>query len=222
MPRGGAWEHGGLGKKGVLRARRDSMSRLTTAQVISLGHYLEPDFDPASLTVSQLLGVLGYHNIKYPTPYSKPKLVQLFNDEIKTRSSKFKKEKIKKQNSIASDEGIKDGLTGQPLTTTRRVCTIALNWCNPTMSLNRICLCDVLRVDYRRLLVRTKKPHPFARSRWVDFVTIYTGPNLFCKSSRKGGGPLHNLDLQGHPRQHSQSILHSPRRVNQKRCQRQK
>ncbi|KAM6500555.1 Man1-Src1p-C-terminal domain containing protein [Amanita muscaria] len=95
------------------------MSRLTTSQVISLGQYLEPDFDPASLTVSQLLGVLGYHNIKYPTPYSKPKLVQVFNDEVKPRSAKLKKERLKKENSIASDEGIKDGLTGKPLTATR-------------------------------------------------------------------------------------------------------
>ena len=199
------------------------MSRLTTAQVISLGHYLEPDFDPASLTVSQLLGVLGYHNIKYPTPYSKPKLVQLFNEEIKTRSSKFKKEKIKKQNSIASDEGIKDGLTGQPLTATRRVRTIALNWCNPTMSLNRIYLCDVLRVDYLRLPVRIKEPHPFARSRWVEFLSQYTqGLIPFRKSSRKGGGPQRNLDLQGHRRQQSQYILHLLRRVSQKRCLRVK
>lgn len=97
------------------------MSRLTTAQVISLGQYLEPDFDPTSLTVSQLLGVLGYHNIKYPTPYSKPKLIQIFNDEIKPRTAKFKRELLKKENSIASDEGIKDGLTGKPLTATRRV-----------------------------------------------------------------------------------------------------
>ncbi|TFK42618.1 Man1-Src1p-C-terminal domain-containing protein [Crucibulum laeve] len=91
------------------------MSRLTSAQVIAMGDYLEPDFDPASLTVSQLLGVLGYHNIRYPTPYSKPKLVAVFNDEVKIRSAKFKKERLKKANSIASDDGITDGLTGQPL-----------------------------------------------------------------------------------------------------------
>ncbi|PFH54389.1 hypothetical protein AMATHDRAFT_72877 [Amanita thiersii Skay4041] len=97
------------------------MSRLTTSQIISLGEYLEPDFDPTSLTVSQLLGVLGYHNVKYPTPYSKPKLVQLFNDEIKTRSAKLKKERLKRQNSMASDDGIKDGVTGKPLAATRRV-----------------------------------------------------------------------------------------------------
>ncbi|KAF8628467.1 hypothetical protein AX15_003979 [Amanita polypyramis BW_CC] len=93
------------------------MSRLTTAQVISSGQYLEPDFDPASLTVSQLLGVLGYHNVKYSTPYSKSKLVQLFSEEIKTRSAKFKRERLRKENSTASDEGIMDGLTGKPLAT---------------------------------------------------------------------------------------------------------
>jgi hypothetical protein len=91
------------------------MSRLSSAQVISLGEYLGPDFDPNSLTVSQLLGVLGYHNVRYPTPYTKTKLVQLFNAEIKTRASKFKKERLKKENSIASDDGITDGLTGEPL-----------------------------------------------------------------------------------------------------------
>ncbi|KAL1669220.1 Man1-Src1p-C-terminal domain-containing protein [Schizophyllum commune] len=91
------------------------MSRLTTAQVIAQGHYLDPDFNPASLTVSQLLGVFGYHNIQYPTPYNKPTLVKLFNDEIKAKAKKFKRERVKKDNSLASDDGITDGVTGQPL-----------------------------------------------------------------------------------------------------------
>ncbi|KAG5353946.1 hypothetical protein C0989_011434 [Termitomyces sp. Mn162] len=91
------------------------MSRLTSAQVIALGEYLEPTFDPASLTVSQLLGVLGYHNVKYPTPYSKSKLAMIFNEEIKAKSVQLKKERVKKENSIASDDGILDGTTGQPL-----------------------------------------------------------------------------------------------------------
>lgn len=103
-----------------------SMSRLTSAQVIGLGEYLEPDFEPTTLTVSQLLGVLGYHNVRYPTPYSKPKLVLLFNEEIKTRASKFKKERLKKENSIASDDGIVDGVTGQPLGATRKVLEIRM------------------------------------------------------------------------------------------------
>ncbi|EIM89882.1 uncharacterized protein STEHIDRAFT_51002 [Stereum hirsutum FP-91666 SS1] len=90
------------------------MSRsLTSAQIIALGEYLEPDFEAGSLTVSQLLGIFGYHNIKYPAPYTKPKLVQLFNDEVKPKSKKFKKERLKRENSVASDDGIKDGLTGR-------------------------------------------------------------------------------------------------------------
>ncbi|KAG1853685.1 Man1-Src1p-C-terminal domain-containing protein [Suillus subalutaceus] len=92
------------------------MSRaMTTAQVIGLGEYLNPEFDPATLTVAQLLGVLGYHNIRFPTPYTKPKLVQLFLDEVKPKAAKFKKDRLKKENSAASDDGITDGMTGKPL-----------------------------------------------------------------------------------------------------------
>lgn len=89
------------------------MSRLTATQIIAQGDYLGPDFDPLTLTVSQLLGVLSYHDIPYPTPFSKPKLVALFNKEIKPKSGKLKRERLKKENSIASDDGIKDGVTGE-------------------------------------------------------------------------------------------------------------
>ncbi|KAG6878742.1 hypothetical protein C0993_011557 [Termitomyces sp. T159_Od127] len=104
------------------------MSRLTSAQVIALGEYLEPTFDPASLTVSQLLGVLGYHNVNYPTPYSKSKLAMIFNQEIKAKATQLKKERVKKENSIASDDGILDGATGQPL---RKACLP--NFCNTSL-----------------------------------------------------------------------------------------
>jgi hypothetical protein len=98
------------------------MSRsLTAAQVIGLGEYLNPNFDPASLTVSQLLGVLGFHNIKYSTPYTKPKLVQLFNDEITVKSAKWRRERHKKEQSLASDDGITDGLTGRPISKETKV-----------------------------------------------------------------------------------------------------
>lgn len=98
------------------------MSRsLTSAQVIALGEYLNPDFDPSSLTVSQLLGVLGFHNIQYPTPYTKPKLVQLFLDEITSKSAKLKRERLKKDNSLASDDGITDGITGKPISKEKKV-----------------------------------------------------------------------------------------------------
>ena len=88
---------------------------MTAAQVIAHGEYLDPDFDPSSLTVNQLLGVFGFHNIRYPTPYTKPKLVQLFNDEIKPKMRQFKKDRVKNEASLASDNGIKDGMTGRYL-----------------------------------------------------------------------------------------------------------
>lgn len=92
------------------------MSRsLTAAQIIGLGEYLNPNFDPASLTVSQLLGVLGFHNIQYPTPYTKPKLVQLFTDEITLKSAKLRRDRQKKDQSLASNDGIMDGVTGRPI-----------------------------------------------------------------------------------------------------------
>ena len=76
-------------------------NRLTSAQIIALGDYLRPDFDPSTLTVSQLLGLLGYHNVTYPTPYSKSKLIQCFEEEIKYKADNLRKERLKKANSIA-------------------------------------------------------------------------------------------------------------------------
>lgn len=109
------------------------MSRLTSAQVIALGEYLDPDFEPATLTVPQLLGVFGYHNIRYPSPYTKAKLVQTFNQEIKPNGSKFRREKLKKENSQASDDGIVDGITGLPLTTAKvRLHLISFTCCSPS------------------------------------------------------------------------------------------
>ncbi|KAI0670461.1 Man1-Src1p-C-terminal domain-containing protein [Trametes maxima] len=92
------------------------MSRqMTAAQIISLGEYLQPDFDPSTLTVAQLLGVFGFHNIKWPSQHTKPKLVQLFNEEIKGNAKKYTRERIKRENSQASEDGITNGVTGRPL-----------------------------------------------------------------------------------------------------------
>ncbi|KAH8829179.1 Man1-Src1p-C-terminal domain-containing protein [Flagelloscypha sp. PMI_526] len=93
------------------------MSRLTAADVIAKGDYLSPDFNPMSLTVSQLLGVLGHHDIKYPTPYNKPKLVQLFNNSIKAQLPKLLAERNPPE---PSDDGIVDGMTGEPINTQKQ------------------------------------------------------------------------------------------------------
>ena len=101
-----------------------TISRMTAAQVIAQGDYLKPDFDPSSLTIPQLLGVFGFHNINYPSQYTKAKLVQIFNDDIKPKAKKFIKERLKRENSQASEDGITDGVTGKPLKEPR-VCTRA-------------------------------------------------------------------------------------------------
>ena len=120
---------------------------MTAAQVIASGEYLEPDFDPSTLTVNQLLGVFGFHNIRYPTPYTKPKLVQLFNDEIKPKTKQFKKERVKKENSLASDDGIKDGITGRFLNEdANKVCGSCLVAC----MLGDSCRVQPLRRSSRR------------------------------------------------------------------------
>ena len=101
-----------------------TMSRgLTTAQVIELGDYLKPDFDPSTLTISQLRGVLNYHDVNFPTTQTKPKLIQVFNDEIKPKAKKFTKERLKRENSNASEDGITNGVTGRPLNEGKQVRT---------------------------------------------------------------------------------------------------
>ncbi|KAJ7468821.1 hypothetical protein B0H11DRAFT_2238669 [Mycena galericulata] len=82
-------------------------------EIIKKGRYLEPDFHASSLTISQLLGVLHYHNIVCTPPPRKSKLVGLFDAEIKPKALQFKEERLKVV--IASAEGIIDGHTGQPL-----------------------------------------------------------------------------------------------------------
>ena len=98
------------------------MSRtLTTTQVVEKGDYLEPGFNPASLTVAQLLGLLSFHDIKYPTPYTKTKLVQVFNDELKPQTPQLRQERLSRQHSRASDAGIVDGRTGKRIRAARSV-----------------------------------------------------------------------------------------------------
>ena len=98
------------------------MSRaLTAAQVIEKGDYLRPDFDPSTLTISQLLGVFGFHNIDFPSPYTKGKLVQVFHDALRPHVARLQRERLSRQNSLASDDGITDGVTGRPIGDGRRV-----------------------------------------------------------------------------------------------------
>ncbi|QDS78184.1 hypothetical protein FKW77_005475 [Venturia effusa] len=51
--------------------------------------YLEPGFDPNSLTVPKLRNVLVTHDVTYPSNAKKPQLVQLFNDELLPQAKKL-------------------------------------------------------------------------------------------------------------------------------------
>ncbi|KAJ3525022.1 hypothetical protein NMY22_g10746 [Coprinellus aureogranulatus] len=91
------------------------MAHLTATEIVNLGKYLDASFDPRSLTVSQLLGVLLHHEVQYPMPYSKPTLIGSFNRHIKANIAVLKKEREKWRQCTASEEGIKDGRTGKSL-----------------------------------------------------------------------------------------------------------
>ncbi|KAK1232242.1 inner nuclear membrane protein enriched at telomere/subtelomere region [Marasmius sp. AFHP31] len=89
-----------------------SMSHFTASQVIALGAYLEPDFEPSTLTIAHILGILNYHSIPYPSSYTKLVLVQIFNEEIKKRATRFKKERTKRVTLVdetsGSDEDVEE------------------------------------------------------------------------------------------------------------------
>ncbi|KAG9104604.1 inner nuclear membrane protein enriched at telomere/subtelomere region [Ceratobasidium sp. 370] len=89
------------------------MSRLSASEVINRGDYLQPDFEPSTLTIPHLLSVLTYHGVKYPSPHTKGKLVDVFNAEIKPRSAELLRERQIRERKKPSHEGIFDGHTGR-------------------------------------------------------------------------------------------------------------
>ena len=88
----------------------------TTSQIIEEGEYLRPDFDPTKLTVPLLTGLLAYHQIEYSSSQrKKAELVKLFNEKIKKNSTALLEERQQRQDTLASEEGIVNGLTGSPV-----------------------------------------------------------------------------------------------------------
>lgn len=84
----------------------------TASQVIESGDYLEPDFNPSTLTIPILLAIFIHHNIAYPSPHTKTALIKLFNDNLKPRAGEFKKQREKERRMQASSEDVFDGVTG--------------------------------------------------------------------------------------------------------------
>ncbi|KAF8759001.1 hypothetical protein RHS01_02816 [Rhizoctonia solani] len=58
---------------------------------------------------------LTYHGIKYPSPHTKGKLVEVFNNELKPRSAELLKEREARERKKPSNDGILDGHTGQAI-----------------------------------------------------------------------------------------------------------
>nr|POE93419.1 inner nuclear membrane protein src1 [Quercus suber] len=52
--------------------------------------YLEPGFDPASLTVPRLRSVLVAHSVNYPSSAKKSQLIELFNQHVLSQASKMR------------------------------------------------------------------------------------------------------------------------------------
>lgn len=57
--------------------------------------YLEPGFDPASLTVPRLRSILLAHNVNYLASSKKPQLVELFNEHVAARAKKIKSDSLR-------------------------------------------------------------------------------------------------------------------------------
>jgi len=51
--------------------------------------YLQPDFDPTSLTVPKLRAILVEHDIAYPSSAKKAQLVEIFQDQLVPRSKRL-------------------------------------------------------------------------------------------------------------------------------------
>ncbi|KZV91073.1 hypothetical protein EXIGLDRAFT_719704 [Exidia glandulosa HHB12029] len=85
----------------------------TASDVIAQGKYLEPGFDPSKLTMPVLLGVLHYHGAAPAGQANKAALVKAFQENIAPNTARLGAERIARQGSQASDEGILDGMTGR-------------------------------------------------------------------------------------------------------------
>ncbi|KAK1996308.1 hypothetical protein LX36DRAFT_638231 [Colletotrichum falcatum] len=72
--------------------------------------YLQPGFDPKSLTVPRLRSILVAHEVQYPATAKKPQLVQLFEDEIVPQAKKIL---AKQARAKRSSKGIVDAGSSQ-------------------------------------------------------------------------------------------------------------
>jgi HeH/LEM domain len=89
---------------------------ITADDVINCGEYLNEGFNPNSLTISFLRGILHHHRVELPKrSCKKADLVTLFSNAIAAESKKWKQEWKKNKCQPASADGIINGITGVPI-----------------------------------------------------------------------------------------------------------
>ncbi|WYZ35007.1 hypothetical protein EsH8_I_001283 [Colletotrichum jinshuiense] len=72
--------------------------------------YLQPGFDPKSVTVPRLRSILVAHEVQYPATAKKPQLIQLFEDEVVPQAKKIL---AKQARAKRSSKGIVDAGSSQ-------------------------------------------------------------------------------------------------------------
>lgn len=78
------------------------------------GHeYLDPSFDPSSLTVPKLRSILVQYDVTYPSSAKKPQLIELFNQHVAPQASKILKSQSRTKRSA---RGIQDVPSSQAST----------------------------------------------------------------------------------------------------------
>ncbi|KZO95171.1 hypothetical protein CALVIDRAFT_564954 [Calocera viscosa TUFC12733] len=87
--------------------------RISTTELLISLLYLESDFDPSTLTVPQLTGLLQAHDVDTRVASNKAGLVALFKSEIAANRASILAKKRKEQAKSPRANGIRDGVTGQ-------------------------------------------------------------------------------------------------------------
>lgn len=87
--------------------------------------YLDPDFDPNSLTVPKLRSILVAHSIAYPSSAKKSQLVDVFNESVRPQASSLRDASIRVKRSSrgiidAGSEADKDDVDGDSIEDARR------------------------------------------------------------------------------------------------------
>ncbi|KAG8831324.1 inner nuclear membrane protein enriched at telomere/subtelomere region [Serendipita sp. 399] len=88
-------------------------SKLSTQDIINKGEYLEPDFDPSSLTVVHLRGLLHHHDVTVPGNATKAVLIKAFQDNIVPKARQLRKTRNDNASMNGNGSDIFDVATGE-------------------------------------------------------------------------------------------------------------